>query len=130
MEYVRRLSSPGMANWAAVAPYYSAANYSQYLLSRSLAVVNVCAYRSPKISKEPENIKAVKRLPSAKFQRDWLIKEILPDADSGRKVIVGKRHGMWELPESVRQSPGFIADPAPVSPHLSRVVLKRIEQFI
>jgi hypothetical protein len=128
--YIHRLSNPKTADWAEVAPYYSGVNYAQYLTSRKVALVNACAYRSRKISEEPANRRAVRTLPSAAFNRRWLIEEVLPDAHRGARIIVGKRHGLWDLPEEVRSSPGFVADPAPVSPHLSRVVLSQITKLL
>ena len=128
--YVHRLSHPTKVDWAEVAPYYSNVNYAQYLTSRKVALVNACAYRSRKISEEPTNRRAIRLLPSAAFNLRWLIEEILPDAHRGARIIVGKRHGLWNLPDEVKTSPGFLADPAPVSPHLSGVVLSRISALL
>lgn len=129
-EYVRRLAFPSNAKWADVAPYYRAANYAEWVFGGEAAVVNACAYRSPKISNEPENQGVIKRLPSARFNRKWLIETLLPQVNAGQRLIVGKRHGLWNLPSAVKISKGFIADPAPVSPHLSGVVQERIRAFL
>jgi hypothetical protein len=128
--YVHRLSNPSAVDWAEVAPYYSGVNYAQYITSRRVALVNACAYRSKKISKEPENQRAIRVLPSVAFNRRWLIEGVLPDARRGARIIVGKRYGLWDLPEEVRNGPGFLPDPAPVSPHLSSVVLSRLAEFL
>jgi hypothetical protein len=128
--YVHRLSNPKTADWAEVAPYYTDVNYAQYLVSRKVALVNACAYRSKKISQEPANSRVIATLPSAMFNRRWLIETVLPDAHRGARIIVGKRHGLWNLPEEIKNSPGFVADPAPISPHLSRAVLDRIAPLL
>jgi hypothetical protein len=128
--YVHRLSNPSEVDWAEVAPYYSGVNYAQYIISRKVALVNACAYRSKKISEELENKRAIRTLTSVAFNRNWLIEEVLPDARRGARIIVGKRHGLWDLPEEVRSGPGFLQDPAPVSPHLSIVVLSRLAEFL
>lgn len=128
--YIDRLSHPGSADWSAVAPYYNGyINYASMLLSGEAAIVNACAYRSPKISEEPANRKLIKRLPSVAFQLRWLVECVLPDAEAGKRLIVGKRQGLWRLPARVKESKGYIRDPAPVSPHLSRVVQDRIAAF-
>jgi len=92
--------------------------------------VNACAYRSPKISNEPDNRKLIERLPSVQFTRRWLLEAILPEAEAGNRLIIGKRHGLWNLPAAVKSSRGFIADPAPVSPHLSKVVWEQANAFL
>ncbi|MFC7516032.1 hypothetical protein ACFQUU_13540 [Herbaspirillum sp. GCM10030257] len=125
--YLDRLARPADADWSEVAPYYQGINYADLLLSGKAAIVNACAYRSRKISEEPENRRLIKKLPSARFNRQWLLEAVLPDANQGKRLIVGKRHGLWDLPAEVRSSLGFVADPAPVSPHLSGVVLDRIK---
>lgn len=129
-KYLKRIEYPSAANWAEAAPYYQNVNYAKLLFSGKAAVVNACAYRSPQISLEPENKRLVKKLPSVQFNRTWLVQTIFPQTDSGKRLIVGKRHGLWGLPASVKRSCGYIADPAPVSPHLSKVVWDSITRFL
>lgn len=130
VKYLDRLSAPGSAEWSVVAPYYNSyINYAAMLLSGDIAIVNACAYRSPKISAEPANRKLIEALPSVAFNRHWLTKQILPEAEAGKRLIVGKRHALWNLPFSVKESKGFIRDRAPVSPHLSRTVQEQIAEF-
>lgn len=128
--YVERISNSGIATWSEVAPYYRGINYADLIFSGKAAIVNACAYRSRKISEEPENKKMIKKLPSVQFHRRWLLETILPEANSGKFLIIGKRHGLWGLPASIKESRGFIADPAPVSPHLSKVVWEKVNQFL
>lgn len=126
--YLTRLAHPSEADWWEVAPYYRGVNYAELIFSGAAAVVNACAYRSRRISEEPDNRKLIKKLPSVRFNRDWLIDVVLPQAENGTRLIVGKRHGLWALPSSVKRSSGFITDPAPVSPHLSQVVWAELKQ--
>lgn len=125
--YLERLCRPAEADWKEVAPYYRGINYSELVLNGKAAIVNACAYRSPRISEEPENRRLIKRLHSAQFTRRWLIEAVLPQMQAGSRVVVGKRHGLWNLPNSIKGSNGFIADPAPVSPHLSAVVWEQLK---
>jgi hypothetical protein len=126
--YLERLANPASANWAEVAPYYQGINYADLLLNGKVAIVNACAYRSKKISEEPNNKKLIKKLPSVRFNRKWLIEVVLPAANRGERLIAGKRYGLWDLPPAITSSPGYIADPAPVAPHLSGVVFDRVNQ--
>lgn len=129
-EYLHRLANPSLANWSDVAPYYGNINYAQLLFSGAVAIVNACAYRSHKISQEPDNKRVIAKLPSVRKNREWLVSTVLPRADAGECLIVGKRCGLWSLPASVKRSVGYIADPAPVSPHLSKVVFARVREVL
>jgi len=127
--YLKRLSFPADANWREVAPYYQGINYSELVFCGKAAIVNACAYRSRKISAEPENRRLIGRLPSVLFARRWVFEVVLPQMQSGEKVVVGKWHGLWNLSDLIKGNSGFIADPAPVSPHLSTVVLERLKNL-
>gem|GEM_PF-3918413 len=87
--YLSRLKNPTGANWAEVAPYYGRVNYSSLLFDGSAASVNACAYRSPKISEEPNNRKLIAKLPSFGMHRKWLTEVVLPDVNAGRRLILG-----------------------------------------
>lgn len=128
--YVKRLRHPEKAAWSEVAPYYRGVNYADLVFSGKAVAVNACAYRSPRISNEPENKELIPRLPSALYHRHWLVSTVLPLLNAGTRFVVGKRHGFWGLPASITEHSGFIADPAPVSPHLSGVVRKRIDDVL
>lgn len=127
--YLKRLSRPTEADWREVAPYYSKINYADLVCSGRAVIVNACAYRSPKISEEPDNRKLIKKLRSVQMTRSWLMEVVLPEMQAGKRVVVGKRQGLWDLPSIVKESAGFVADPAPVSPHLSAVVWERLKNF-
>ncbi len=130
IRYMKRISNPGGADWSDVAPYYDGVNYAELLVNGTAALINVCAYRSRKISEEPENKRLLARLPSVHFNRMWLLKTIFPQVESGKKVVVGKRHGLWKLPAYATSCSGFIRDPAPVSPHLSNYVWKELQRLV
>lgn len=125
--YIERLARPAEADWREVAPYYRGINYAELVFSGRAAIVNACAYRSPKISEERDNRKLIEKLRSVQMTRRWLIEVVLPEMQAGNRVVVGKRHGLWDLPSFVKESEGFIADPAPVSPHLSAAVWERLK---
>ena len=76
---------------------------------------------------EPENKKIIKRLPSVLFTRSWPLNSIYSSAKKGKHIIVAKRHGLWQLPKEILNEGILIVDPAPVSPHLSKVVWNSIE---
>jgi len=129
-KYIKRLSCPSTSDWAEIAPYYSKVNYSELLFSGRAATVNACAYRSKKISQEPENRKIIKKLPSVAFTRKWLLECVLPSVKLGSHIVVAKRHGLWQMPKAIINSGALIVDPAPVSPHLSKVVWAAIDEYI
>jgi len=124
--YLERLVRQAKAGWREVAPYYRGINYSELVFQGKAVIVNACAYRSPKISEEPDNRRLIKKLLSVQLTRRWLVEVVLPQMQAGERFVVGKRVGLWDLPNVIKGSKGFIADPAPVSPHLSAVVWARL----
>ena len=128
--YMHRLNNPSHVNWAKAAPYYRGVNYAHLLFNGTAAVVNACAYRSRKISEDPENKKLIKRLRSVAFNRSWLLDCVVPLTRSGERIIVAKRHGLWNLPKCLRQEKNVLFDPAPVSPHLSHSVWDVINKHV
>lgn len=129
LAYVERLKRPAAADWNEVSPYYRGINYSGLIFSGRAAIVNACAYRSSQISQEPENRKLIRKLPSVRLARRWLAEVVFPQMKAGGKVVVGKRHGLWDLPNTIKENNRFILDPAPVSPHLSSVVLQQLQSL-
>ena len=128
-DYLERIVSPSTADWSSVSPYYRKVNYGKYLFDGRAALVNACAYRSPKIGQEADNLKILKRLRSVKFTRDWLLECMLPLAKSGKRLVVAKRHGLWSLPQTAWQVPGVTKEP-PRSPHITRRCMEKVENFI
>lgn len=119
--YINRFRDPSRADWSSVAPYYSNVNYGPWIAKGRAALVNACAYRSPKISEEPENKKLIRRLPSVDMTRRWLLEAVRPLMARGQRIVVVKRSGLWELPADFRNLPGVTVDPAPISPQLTGI---------
>ncbi|HAR44086.1 MAG TPA: hypothetical protein DCS07_15880 [Bdellovibrionales bacterium] len=117
--YVNRVRSPSEADWSFVSTYYEKVNYGPWLATGRVALINACPYRSPKISVEPENRRLLERLPSTAFTRRWLRDAVLPLADEGKRLVVAKRPGLWNLPPILRQAEGIVFDPVPVSPQIT-----------
>jgi len=128
--YLRRLSAPQVAAWTEVSPYYRDVNYAELVFSGKAALVNACAYRSPKISMERDNQRLLKRLPSVHFARGWLMQEILPQVEAGARFVVVKRRRLWALPETVKTIKGVYLDPAPRLRHISKDVLERLQEML
>ena len=63
-----------------IAPYYRSRNYTLLIEKGVLVLVNAVAYRSPKITKEPRNLRVAELLPSTTVHRNWLRTELLPQA--------------------------------------------------
>ncbi len=128
--YLERVRRPEAADWSVVARYYTGVNYGSAIETGRAVLVNACAYRSPKISSEPENRKVVEELASAKYTREWLLNAVLPLARVGGRLIVVKRPGLWNLPPNVRTSPGVVIDPAPISPQVTGMAWQAIREYL
>lgn len=128
--YVARVDNPSQSDWSFVSRYYNGTNYGHLVASGDAVVVNACAYRSPKISEEPDNRAMIKRLPSAIFTRRWLLEAVLPMAARRERLIVAKRTGQWKLPPTFATSEGVAVDPAPVSPQITSLPFARLSSFL
>ncbi len=71
--YVNRADNPSAADWSFVSRYYDHTNYGDFIADGRAVFVNACAYRSPKISQEPDNRATMKTLCSVAFTRQWLL---------------------------------------------------------
>lgn len=69
------------------------------------------------------------KLASCAFTRRWLEDAIVPLAQRGELKVIAKRFGLWNI-NHLRGAPGFIFDPAPVSPHLAKTVLAQVREFL
>ena len=115
--YVARVDEPAGADWTSVSRYYDDTNYGHLLASGKAVLVNACAYRSPKITKEPDNQKMIRRLPSSTFVQKWLLEAILPLARRGERLVVFNRGGQWKrLPKSITAESVIPVRPTPRSP--------------
>lgn len=128
--YVERVDDPEDADWSFVSRYYDGTNYGDLVATGKAAFVNACAYRSPKLSEEPDNQNLIQRLPSSAFTRRWLLEAVLPLARKGERLIVIKRGGQWKLPSNIVSELGVVKDPAPVSPLITSVPFARMRAFL
>lgn len=128
--YVARVDNPTGADWTGVSQYYDGTNYGHLVLAGKAALVNACAYRSPKISEEPENRVLIRRLPSCMFTRNWLLEALLPAANRGERLVVAKRYGLWDLPPEVYAGEGVVKDTVPAGKHLAAVTKEKVEAFL
>lgn len=128
--YISRVDDPSGADWSFVSRYYDPTNYGHLVATGRAVFVNACAYRSPKLSEEADNRAMIKRLPSAIFNRRWLLEAVLPMAATGERLIVVKRGGQWKLPATFATAPGVTVDPTPVSPQITSVPFERMMGFL
>lgn len=128
-KYLDRVRSPSTADWSGMAKYYHGTNYGSLLLEGKAAWINACAYRSPRLSQEPENRRLIKKLPSAQFTRRWLLEAVMPLAECGERLVVAKRFGQWMLPPELKDVHGIEFDPAPVSPQVTSKPRAAIQGF-
>lgn len=128
--YVDRVDQPEDADWSFVSRYYDGTNYGHLVASGEAAFVNACAYRSPKLSEEPDNQRLIQRLSSSIFTRRWLLEAVLPMARKGERLIVIKRGGQWKLPGNITSEPGVTKDPAPVSPLITSVPFAKMSAYL
>lgn len=128
--YLDRVRNPDTSDWSGMAQYYHGVNYGSLLLDGRAAWINACAYRSPRLSQEPQNRRLIKVLPSAQFTRQWLLEAVVPLAKHGERLVVAKRFGQWKLPPELKESPGIVFDPAPVSPQVTSKPWAAVMDFL
>lgn len=128
--YLDRVQNPATSDWSGMAQYYHGVNYGPLLLEGKAVWINACAYRSRKLSEEPQNRRLIKTLPSAQFTRRWLLEAVVPMAKCGERLIVAKRFGQWKLPPDLRGADGITFDPAPVSPQVTGKPWAAIQEFL
>ncbi len=130
--HLKQIQCPDTADWTgAGGSYYQTVNYGHMILEGKLAVVDVCAYRSCKISQERPNQKLLDELPSVQFTRKWLINCILPLANNAERLIVAKRPKLWgsDIENMLRRQSGVIFD-EPRFRHMKRKTVKSLEHYI
>lgn len=128
--YLSQLHRPRAVSPRTISPYYDAGNYGDLIENGKLALVNAVAYRSPKISNEPENRALAKRLPSTQVHRRWLRDELIPQAFAGERVVVVHRNRLWALSQDESRHSNIIFSRAPVSRFLSREIVERIKAVV
>lgn len=127
--YLARVDDPSNADWSFVSRYYNDTNYGHFVASGRVVVVNACAYRSPKLSKERDNQATIRHLPSAILTRRWLLEAVLPMAVRGERLIINNRGGQWRL-GAATNAPGFVRDPCPASPLITSNAFRAMADFL
>ena len=122
--YLMRVAQPADGDWTFVSEYYDALHYGQYIRSGRIALINACAYRSSNLPTGSPARAVAESLPSVAFHRQWLSEALVPAARSGNRVIVANRWGLWNIKPAEKSA--IIFDPAPVSPHISKVTWPKI----
>ena len=128
--YLGRVCNPSTSDWSGMAKYYHGTNYGELLLDGRAVWINACAYRSPRLSQEPQNRRLIQKLPSAQLTRRWLLEAVIPLAERGERLVVAKRFGQWKLPAELKDAPGVVFDPAPVSPQVTSRPWTAIQEFL
>lgn len=114
-----------------LAPYYLQNSVFPWVKNGTAVILNAIAYRSPKLSQEPENQNVAQLLPSTRLHREWLMNEVLLDARQNRRFIIVHRPAMWKLDRTGFASSMNVAfSPNPASPHLSMEVRQRVAKWL
>lgn len=110
-------------------PYFMKQERFRILLEAGeAAVVNAMAYRSRRISKEPDNQAVAEKLPSVKFHRNWLRSDVIPAL--GKVMVVVHRPSLWKLDSKRDGSEFLFFTNASAYPHLPNWALDRAEAFL
>lgn len=112
-----------------VAPYYGKGRLGALIRKGDAAILNAVAYRSVRLSEEPENQALAKRLPSVTFHKRWVLNELIPSAQSGQRFLIVHRNGMWGLDQDLEQS-CLRFSRNPVSPSPSNEILDSAEFWL
>lgn len=128
--YLDRVRDPDTSDWSGMAQYYHGVNYRSLLLGGDAVWINACAYRSKKLSEEPQNRRLIEVLPSAQFTRRWLLEAVMPLAERGERLVVANRFGQWNLPPELKETNGIVFDPAPVSSQVTSKPWAAVQVFL
>jgi hypothetical protein len=117
-----------------LSPWYTNQKWFERCKTGQIALVNAVAYRSPRFTREPKNIRLARALPSRIFHHDWLVHKILPEARMGKKMIVAHNWSAWGFSKTVlrdmRQLENIVFCNNAISPRLTEAVWARIEHFL
>lgn len=112
-----------------LAAYYRNGPLWSWLSDGQAVLVNAVPYRSPALSREPENVAVAQRLPSLALHRRWLFEEVLPAAHQGHRYVVAHRNGWWQIrPEQT--GPNIEISKNPVSRSPARETMARISDWL
>jgi hypothetical protein len=111
--------------------YYTEHPAFRWIQEGRAVIVNAVAYRSPKISTEPQNLKLAKLLPSVNAHRQWLHEEVLPEARNGTRCIVAHRWTLWNFPpKNARGFANVHHSKCPASPYLSNDLMAEVASWL
>jgi hypothetical protein len=77
--------------------YYTTNPVFPWIANGDAVIVNAAAYRSPQITREPENQRVAKLLPSVKEHQRWLYNEVLPEVRRGTRLLIAHRWSLWDF---------------------------------
>jgi hypothetical protein len=127
-DYVTRLHNSTACDPSIVSPYYARSNLKQFLARGDVALLNLIPYRSPELSKEPENLAFAPRLWSSQIAVQWVNEVAMPQAQSGTRLMILKR-GIWLKFVERRWHPNLV-DTQRRGPHVSVTALRAISTFV
>ena len=111
--------------------YYTSKSIFPLIEAGKLALVNAVAYRSKKITAEPDNKALAEKLPSVLTHRLWLHEEVMPAVKSGRRLVVAHRHALWKINRAeYDRYDNFMFTSNPASPYLPDSVRIEIDKFL
>ncbi len=111
--------------------YYEKTNYGNLIFNGKAVMVDVCAYRSSKISEEHKNQKILRELPSVDFTRRWLLQAVLPLAKAQRRLVIAKRWRFWKMTGELKELEGVgVMFDIPQSKHLRNDTKAYIERWL
>ena len=110
-----------------VAPYYGDSAFGPAIRAGEVAVANAVAYRSPRLSQEPDNRRLARKLPSLDAHRRWLFEELLPAAERGERFVLVHRNGWWRVPKTMAGPTIVFSDPKKAEPNRRQPSRENIE---
>lgn len=122
-EHLQMLQSERICIPRRLSPYYTENTVFPWVRGGSAVIVNAVAYRSPKITEEPQNQEVARILPSARVHKEWLLEEVLPAAERGQRCVVAHRRRLWKLPKKIIFHGMFICPQIPFPPTCREISL-------
>jgi hypothetical protein len=110
--------------------YWKGTKLEPWLLEGQAAVVNAMAYRSCKISEEPENRAIAEKLPSVQFHREWLRSHLMPAIGEAGVMVIVHRPRLWKLNAPDNESDFFLFTKSPRYKHLPNWATNKAEAFL
>jgi hypothetical protein len=114
---------------AGVPAYYRSHALGPWLEDGRAVRVNAVAYRSRRLSAEPENRALAEQLASLALHRRWLADVVLPDVQKGRRFLIVHRNGMWKL-DRASAAETVVFSGNPISPWPAAEVMERARAWL